>query len=331
MALVILGGGAMGTALALVLAQQQGRACRLWVRRPELAATINRDRENKEYLPGFPLPPEIEIVSAPAAALAGAELIVAAFPTVHLRATASELAPHIPARAPVVSVAKGLEQGTFLRPSEMLTDLWGPRPVAALCGPSHAEELARRLPASLVVASPDPQLARTVQETFSTERFRVYTNDDLCGVELAGALKNVIAIAAGVCDGLRLGDNAKSALLTRGLVEMVRFGTAQGGKRETFYGLAGIGDLITTCVSPYGRNLAVGRQLGSGKKLPEILTGMHSVAEGVWTSRAIRGRALELGLEMPITEAVCRVLFDDHPPADTVRELMLRSRKSEWM
>jgi glycerol-3-phosphate dehydrogenase (NAD(P)+) len=290
---------------------------------------MQADGENRRYLPGFPLPPGLAVTSDAREALASAETCLLAIPTVYLRSGLTELAPIFPPGMSVASVAKGVEQGTLLRPTEIIRQQLGPRPVAALCGPSHAEELAKGLPASVVVASDDPALARLVQSTFTTERFRIYTNDDLLGVELCGALKNVIAIAAGVCDGLGYGDNTKAALMTRGLVEMVRFTTALGGKPETCYGLAGVGDLITTSFSPFGRNRAVGEKLGRGATLDQILAGMTAVAEGVWTARAVREQARQRGVEMPITDAVCRVLFEGQGPREAVRGLMSREMKSE--
>jgi len=228
-----------------------------------------------------------------------------------------------------VSVAKGIENRTLLRPSQIVSDVLGRAPVAALSGPSHAEEVARGLPTTVAVASRNAELARRVQRLFMTDRFRVYTNNDLVGVELGGAVKNIIAIAAGICDGLGLGDNAKAALLTRGLAEMIRLGVAMGARRETFAGLAGMGDLITTCMSPYGRNRAVGVQLGQGRKLKEILAGMEQVAEGVRTTRSVRALARRRGVEMPITEQCYRVLFRGKDPTRAVSDLMRRAAKDE--
>ncbi|MFQ5734269.1 MAG: NAD(P)H-dependent glycerol-3-phosphate dehydrogenase, partial [Planctomycetaceae bacterium] len=230
---------------------------------------------------------------------------------------------------PVVSVIKGLERDTFMRPSEIIADVLGFRAVVALGGPSHAEEIARRLPASVVAASGDVALAKEVQAIFTTDRFRVYTNLDIVGVELAGALKNVIAIAAGICDGLNYGDNAKSALLTRGIVEITRFGRAFGAEQSTFAGLAGMGDLITTCISPYGRNRMVGERLGGGETLPEILDSMDAVAEGVTTTKSVFELADRKGIEMPITAEVHAVLFEGKSPVEATDSLMGRPPKGE--
>jgi len=239
------------------------------------------------------------------------------------------ISKQIPDDVPVVSVAKGVEIATLMRPSEIIIDVLGPRGVVALGGPSHAEEIARRMPASVVAASADQELARRVQSLFNTDRFRVYTNADIAGVELAGAIKNVIAIAAGICDGLGFGDNAKSALVTRGLVEMTRFGTALGAEAETFSGLAGIGDLMTTCFSGFSRNRHVGECLGRGQTLERTVAEMNGVAEGVTTTRGVFDLAGRMGIEMPITAEVYAVLFAGKSPAQATAALMLRPPREE--
>jgi glycerol-3-phosphate dehydrogenase (NAD(P)+) len=229
----------------------------------------------------------------------------------------------------VLSLSKGLENDSFLRPTEIVRQVLHSRDVAVLSGPSHAEEVARNLPTSVVVASRDVGLARDIQQQFSTDRFRVYTNLDVIGVELAGALKNVIGIAAGISDGLGLGDNAKAALLTRGLAEMTRFGVAHDAEPATFAGLAGMGDLITTCMSRHGRNRHVGECLARGQKRMQILATMTMVAEGVFTARSVHDRATQMGLHMPITAEVYRVLYEDKDPLAAVNDLMLREPKPE--
>ena len=254
---------------------------------------------------------------------------VASIPTRYLREGLTAIKDHIAAGTPVVSVIKGIENETFLRPSEVICDVLGDRNVVALGGPSHAEEIARRMPASVVAASTSSTLARQVQQAFTTERFRVYTNTDLVGVELAGALKNVIAIAAGICDGINYGDNAKSALLTRGLVEMTRFGVRLGAQVETFSGLAGIGDLITTCTSPHGRNRRVGEMLGQGKTRQQIVEEMVAVAEGLTTTSSVVELAEQHGIDMPITREVHAVLFEDKSPREATDDLMQRPPRSE--
>jgi glycerol-3-phosphate dehydrogenase (NAD(P)+) len=326
--ITILGDGAMGTACAILLATKPEHHVSVWSAFPEQAREIAAARENTRFLPGVRIPDTVSI-TADASAAAGADLLVAAVPTVYLRDTLGAVRAHIPPGRPVVSIIKGIENETFRRPSQVVLEVLGQRPVVVLSGPSHAEEIARHLPATVVAASDDESLARNVQALFSTARFRVYTNTDVAGVELAAALKNVIAIAAGVCDGLDFGDNAKSALITRGLVEITRFGVALGAQRDTFSGLAGVGDLITTCISRHGRNRAVGEALGRGKRLHEILAGMKGVAEGVWTCRAVCRMAEPMGIDMPITREVYRVLFEDKSALEAVNDLMLREPKPE--
>ncbi len=325
----VLGGGAMGTACALLLAEGGRQEVALWVRDPRHAADIDRERENRRLLPGVSIPPEIPITSDVAAAVRGSELLVLAIPTKFLRAALESLASVLNENRPVVSVVKGIENDTLLRPSEIIEDVLGQRAVVSLSGPSHAEEISRRLPASVVAASGDLALARSVQQRFSTDRFRVYTNPDIVGVELAGALKNVVAIAAGISDGLGYGDNAKSALMTRGLVEMTRFGVRLGAEPTTFAGLAGMGDLIATCCSRHSRNRKVGELLGQGKSLDEILSSMEAVAEGVSTARSVYDLAEQTGIDMPITTEVFQVMFEGKSPAEATDSLMLRPPREE--
>src|SRR4051812_9476092 len=319
--IAVLGDGAWGTAAALILARSSDHRVRLWSARPENGMRLREARENVRYLPGVPIPPSVELVTDPSAAVDAAELWVSAIPTIHLRSTLARFHSLASPAVPVVSLTKGIELATFRRPSEIIAEVLGTERVAALSGPSHAEEVARGMPTSVVVAGADGALTSWIQSLFLTDRFRVYTNPDLVGVELAGALKNVIGIAAGIRDGLGLGDNAKSALLTRGLVEMTRFGLALGAEHDTFQGLAGVGDLITTCFSPHGRNRRVGERLGRGETLAEIRSSMPAVAEGVTTAKSVHDRTRPLGLEMPITTVVYRVLYDGLAPADSVTEL----------
>lgn len=325
----ILGSGAMATACSILLAEHADQTVSLWSRSPEHAREMQAARENKRLLPGVRLPDGVDVSADIGEAIAGADFLVLAIPTKFVRETLTSLAPSLDENRPVISVVKGIENETFLRPSEIVTELLGSRAVVALGGPSHAEEIARRLPATIVAASGDVALAREVQRMFSTDRFRVYTNADVIGVELAGALKNVIAIAAGICDGLGYGDNAKSALMTRGIVEITRFGEAFGSESATFNGLAGIGDLITTCVSPHGRNRHVGERLGRGESLDEITAGMQGIAEGVNTTKSVFGMAQARGIEMPITEEVYAVLFEGKSPAEATTSLMLRPPRDE--
>ena len=288
----ILGDGAWGTAIALHLAQHSDHRVTLWSAREENARILQECRENVRLLPGVPIPPSIDLTSDVRQATAEADLWIIAIPTVYLRETVGRVAAICKCDRPVLSLAKGIENETFLRPTEILRQVLHVEHVAVLSGPSHAEEVSRGLPATLVAASADLDLARWIQEHFSTDRFRVYTNLDVIGVELGGALKNIIGIATGISDGLGYGDNAEAALLTRGLVEMTRFGVAHGAERSTFFGLAGVGDMITTCISPHGRNRRVGELLGQGKKLKDILASMQQVAEGVFTAKSIHDKAL---------------------------------------
>ena len=325
----VLGDGAWGTAIALLLAQNPQHRVRLWSARPENGQLLQEHRENIHLLPGVPIPLAITLTLDAAAATAEADLWVAAIPTVYLRATLERLAAEVRPGAPVLSLAKGVENTTFLRPSEILTQVLGVEQTAVLSGPSHAEEMSRGMPTSVVAASQDMQFARWIQQRFSTDRFRVYTNLDPIGVELGGAFKNIIGIAAGISDGLGFGDNAKAALMTRGLVEMTRFGVALGAEPQTFQGLAGMGDLVTTCVSRHGRNRHVGERLARGEQAAAILASMTMVAEGVYTTRSVHERAQRMGLDLPITAEVYRVLYEGKDPLAAVNDLMLRSPKGE--
>jgi glycerol-3-phosphate dehydrogenase (NAD(P)+) len=326
----VLGDGAWGTAVARLLAQNPDHRVRFWCARPDRARELIDCRENVRFLPGVPIPESIDITSDLAAAVAGIDLCVAAVPTVYLRKTLESLGAVLAKSVPIVSLAKGVENATFQRPTEILYNLTGNERLAVLSGPSHAEEVSRGLPTSVVVASPDAELGRWIQERFTAERFRVYTNQDVIGVETAGALKNVVAIAAGISDGLGFGDNAKSALLTRGLVEMARFGVALGGEHATFYGLAGLGDLMTTCVSPHGRNRRVGLRLAAGESLDAILKSTEMVAEGVYTTRSVFERTRAMGIDMPILTEVYRMLYEGKSPKLAVSDLMLRRLVAEY-
>jgi glycerol-3-phosphate dehydrogenase (NAD(P)+) len=325
----VLGDGAWGTAIALLLAQDPGHRVTLWSAREANGRLLRERRENVRLLPGVPIPEQVELTLDVRRAVEGAALWVVAVPTVYLRATLAPVAPRLPPPAPLLSLAKGIEEGTFLRPTQVLAQVLGASRLAVLSGPSHAEETSRGLPTSVVAASSDPALAGWVQQAFTTDRFRVYTNLDPLGVELGGALKNVIGIAAGIGDGLGLGDNAKSALMTRGLVEMTRFGVALGARAETFQGLAGLGDLITTCVSRHGRNRRLGERLARGERWADIRAGMAMVAEGAFTAHSVHDRARQLGIDMPITAEVYRVLYEDKDPRAAVNDLMLRLPRGE--
>jgi glycerol-3-phosphate dehydrogenase (NAD(P)+) len=324
----VLGSGAWGTAIALILAQNPQHRVTLWSARPE-NASWHAQRENARLLPGVAIPQGVLLTTEIRHAVDGADLLIAAIPTVHLRTTLRRIASAIPRDKPALSLAKGLEAHTFRRPTEIIVEEFGPRSVAVLSGPSHAEEVARGLPTTLAAASQDLDLAQWVQQRFSTDRFRVSTNLDLIGVELAGALKNVIGIAAGINDGLGFGDNSKSALLARGLAEMARFGVALGADARTFWGLAGMGDLITTCISRHGRNRAVGERLAKGEKLPDIQASTPMIAEGVFTACSVYEKSLQMGIPMPISTEVYRVLYEQKNPRDAVSDLMVRELRSE--
>ena len=326
--ILVLGNGGFGTALA-VHAAGLGQHVRLWGHNREYTRQLAERRENERYLPGIPIPASMEIGSNLEALLPGCERILSVVPTQHLRAVFEELGPLLPAELPIVSCSKGMEEKTGLLPTELIAEHAAQAPLFVLTGPCHAEELARGMPATLLLAGRDGKLLSAIQEELSGPSMRIYRGDDRLGAELGAAVKNIIAIAAGIGDGLGLGDNAKSALLTRGLAEIARFGVALGAKRETFYGLAGIGDLITTSVSSHGRNRALGERLGRGESLSQILQASQKVAEGVWTCRAVLARAKQLGVPMPITEEVADVLFADKSPKLAVEELMTRLLREE--
>jgi glycerol-3-phosphate dehydrogenase (NAD(P)+) len=309
----VIGAGAWGTAVAVLLAQKAGNRVRIWGARAE---SVRR------------LPGSVTVTADPREAADGADAWVVAVPTAFIRDALGRFAGLAPAGVRAVSLTKGIEAATFERPSEIIAGVLGVSAVAVLSGPSHAEEVARGLPTSVVVASPDAGLAGWVQAEFGTDRFRVYTSGDLIGVELAGALKNVIGVAAGVCDGLGLGDNAKAALLTRGVVEMTRFGVAHGAEPATFAGLAGVGDLITTCFSRHGRNRRVGERLARGEAVADVLAGPQ-VAEGVNTSRSVHDRSRQMRLDVPIMASVYKVIHEGLPPAAAVQELMSRRQRGE--
>ena len=329
MPIAVAGNGGWGTAIALLLTGK-GIPVRMWGIEREYILDTARTRENARYLPGVKLPDELLVTPDFEEATDGAALIVSAVPTQFLRPTWSALATRDRSDgAPVLSLSKGIEIGTLTRPTQIIREVLGRRKLAVLTGPSHAEEVARGLPAAVVVASTDDDLARSVQATLSTDRFRVYTSSDVMGVEFASAMKNVIALAAGIVDGYGLGDNAKAALLTRGVVEIARLGVALGANRQTFFGLAGVGDLITTCVSPHGRNRAVGVRIGRGETLKEVLASMTQVAEGVPTTKAAHALAKKHHLDLPITEEVYSVLFRGKNPARALKALMLREHRGE--
>ena len=333
--IAVIGAGAWGTGLAIVLGRGGHHRVRLWAHEKEVRDSISTRRVNDLFLPGQAIPETVSPTGSLQEALDEAEIVVSVMPSQHCRPLFQQVAPHLKPEILFVSATKGLEEHTLLRMTEVAAQVIGlkcgfrPR-IGALSGPSFAKEVARGDPTAIAVASKDSELAETVQREFSDPRFRVYTNDDVVGVELGGALKNIIAIAAGVCDGLGLGHNSIAALITRGLAEITRLAVACGGRQETMSGLAGLGDLVLTCTGGLSRNRSVGVELGRGRKLPDIIAGMHgAVAEGVFTTQAAVGLARARGVEMPITEQMDAILHRHKAPAEAIRDLMTRSVKSE--
>jgi len=326
--IAIIGAGSWGTALAVLLGRQ-GRLVRLWPRRREQAEALSEQRENVRYLPGVPLPEKVAICAALEEAVTGSLLVVLAVPAQGMRMIASQVAPYLPLQQPLLSVAKGLEPDSAKRMSEVIAEVLPNQPLAVLSGPNLAREVAAGIPTTSVVASQQGGLCRLVQEAFMGPTFRVYTNRDVIGVELGGALKNIIAIGAGISDGLGFGDNTKAALVTRGLVEIIRLGVAMGARAETFQGLSGLGDLMATCASPHSRNYRVGFRLAKGEKLPVILESMDQIAEGVPTTKAAVSVAGRHQVEMPITTQLHEVLFGGMSPRQAVASLMSRAGRDE--
>ncbi len=324
----VVGTGAMGTVLAQILAGNNVHVALLG-RRSEHVDAMLATRENQRYLPGIRLSERITPTTDVAAAMAGTEFVISAVPCQYLRSFFEQIGGFIGAGVPICSVTKGIEIDTLARPSQIIDAYVGDNPIAVLSGPSIAPEIARCLPATVVVACHDAQAARLAQRVLTTAAFRLYTNPDVLGVELAGALKNVIALAAGILDGLKAGDNAKAALLTRGLVEIARLGVSLGARQQTFVGLAGVGDLVTTCVSPMGRNRSAGERIGLGVDAETVMRESSSVIEGIPTTRAVLKLAARCGVEMPITQAVHDVLFAGKPPLEAITELMRRPPKAE--
>lgn len=332
MRVTLIGAGSWGTALAMVLARAENDVL-MWSRESEIAFSINNHHENPTYLPGVTLPDSIRATTDLQESLQSPELVVFATPSHTIREVAQKAKPFLKGTEIVITVSKGIENGTFMTMSQVLIDVLGDLitedHIGVLYGPSHAEEVSRFKPTLVVAAAYSRSTAKIIQKAFLTPMFRVYTNNDVIGVEIAGSVKNIIALAAGINDGLELGDNSRAALLTRGMAEMRRLGTRVGASMETFAGLAGMGDLIATCTSQHSRNRYVGFELGKGKKLNDIIAGMNMVAEGVKSTKSVHGWAQKLGVDMPITDAVYKALFENLDPKDAVFELMTRRAKDE--
>ena len=338
--IAIIGAGAWGTAIAVVLARDTGSSAKhpvtLWAFEKEVCASLSSVRINQVFLPGCLVPESVTITNNLEDALKKADIVISAMPSHHCRGLFENMATHLRREMLFVSATKGLEADSFLRMSEVMHGVikarcgFSPSAIVAISGPTFAKEVARGDPTAITAASLDTAAAARVQTEFSDPRFRVYTNNDVVGVELGGALKNVIAIAAGVCEGLGLGHNTSAALITRGLAEITRLAVECGAKRETMAGLAGMGDLVLTCTGGLSRNRTVGVELGKGRKLKDIISAMHGmVAEGVLTTGAAVGLANKMNVEMPITSQVHAILHEDKTPQDAIRELMMRPGAGE--
>lgn len=323
----VIGAGSWGTAVASIAATKAPTV--LWARRAELAEEIAIKHRNSAYLADFDLPEQLHATSSLQEALDGAEAVVMGVPSHGFREILTAAAPYLPAGAPLISLTKGLEQESRKRMTEVVAEVAPDRPIGVLTGPNLAKEIMAGQPAASVVATTDGAASAELQQLFSTDVFRVYTNPDVVGCEIAGALKNVMAIASGMADGMGFGDNTRAALITRGLAELTRLGCALGGEPLTFSGLAGMGDLVATCISRQSRNRYVGEELGKGRTIEEIVAEMRMVAEGVKTSRVVLEIAGQLGVDMPIAEQVVAVLYEGRTAAEVIPALMRRVAKPE--
>jgi glycerol-3-phosphate dehydrogenase (NAD(P)+) len=331
MQVTVLGAGSWGTTLALVLLGN-GHEVNLWTYKPEQEALMRDRHENHAFLPGIPLPPTLAITSDIEAAADGRDMIVAAVPSQFLRSVIEKIASLNLGKTIICNVAKGIENHTLMTMSEVLLDVLQHERrenLAILSGPSHSEEVSRQVPTAIVAAAYKEKAAKVVQEAFTTRYFRVYVNEDIRGVELGGALKNVIAVAAGISDGAGFGDNTKAAIMTRGIYEITRLGVKLGAQPRTFAGLSGVGDLIVTCMSRHSRNRYVGEQVGKGRKLADVLKEMVMVAEGVATAKSVREIEKKYDIELPIMTEVFRVLFEEKDPRQATEDLMTRDAKGE--
>jgi len=327
--IAVLGAGAWGTALTISLARRGGHQLVLWSYSAELAEQMTETGENLQFLPGYTVPADVRVTSDLVGSVFEADIVLCVTPSEHMRGVFGQIAPVLTRDQIVVSATKGLEESSLLRMSQVIASLTN-NPVGVLSGPSFAAEVASGIPTAIVAASSVPGVAQTIQKEFSSSTLRLYTNDDVAGVELGGALKNVIALAAGVVNGLDLGYNSGAALITRGIAEMTRLAVACGGRRQTLAGLSGIGDLVLTCTGSLSRNRTVGTELGKGRSLPEILEGLHGkVAEGIRSTTAALGLAARYGVEMPITEQMDAILHHGKSPKDAIRDLMARPGRDE--
>jgi len=333
----IIGDGGMATVLAMLLCEKRDSSAlrkrneiRMWGYSSGQLAEIEKSRENKKFLPCYKLPESLVFEADDERIMAGADLIVSAVPCQFMRSVWNRLRSYVPEDVPIVSVTKGIENNTLMRPTQIIADLVGEKvKTAVLSGPTIADELARKLPATACAACSDKSLAKDIQYTFNCSWLRVYTNTDIVGVELAAAFKNIIAIAAGIIDGAGAGDNTKAALLTRGLAEINRLGVAMGARQQTFSGLAGLGDLVTTCISPKGRNRSFGERIGKGQTLEQAQSATESVVEGIATCKSVVALADRYNIEMPITKAVYEVLFEGKGVQTAISDLMTRRLKAE--
>jgi glycerol-3-phosphate dehydrogenase (NAD(P)+) len=327
--IVVLGAGAWGTALAISLARRGGHEVVLWAHSADHADQLTEAGENLRYLPGFTLSSDIHVTSDLPGAIFEADILLSVTPSQHLRGVIANIAPILTPNQIIVSASKGIEENSFLRMSQVVASITG-NPFAVLSGPSFAQELAAGAPTAVVAAAGDSNVAQTIQRDFSSASLRLYTNDDVTGVELGGSLKNVIALASGVVHGLNLGHNSSAALITRGIAEITRLAVACGGRPQTLAGLSGIGDLVLTCTGALSRNRSVGIELGKGRQLPDILAGLNGkVAEGVRSTAAALGLAARYGVEMPITEQMDAILHHNKSPKDAIRDLMSRPGRDE--
>lgn len=325
-----IGGGSFGTALAVLLSKQ-GEQCTIWCHSKSSVDEINNTRENKRYLKGITIPDDVKAYSELDEAIEDCKVIVLAVPSKAIREVSKKIAPLLKGNEIVVTVAKGIEKHSLKRMSEIIEDEIKNHPIVVLSGPSHAEEVARDIPTTVTAASEDMEAAKEIQKLFSNESFRVYTNSDLIGVEIGGAFKNIIALAAGISDGIGYGDNTKAALMTRGMSEIIRVGTKLSGRPDTFYGLTGMGDLIVTCTSMHSRNRRAGILIGSGLTAEEAVKEIGMVVEGIEAVKAFYELKCKTDVDMPITSALYEVLFNGANPKDKVAELMGRSHKEEGL